>query len=387
MRVANIIEDARIGGPQIRNLKVAKALKSFFDVTLVFPKKNSKALIKQCKLLDIKYLSLSLTAIKSNFIGFFLYVFFFLIEAIKLAQILKKNKFDIVHVSGGCWQTKGIFAAKLAGIKSIWELNDTYSPAIVRVFFFFLSHLANGFIFASYRTKKYYRKLIPSKRKSLIIQSPVDINFFDPNLDYSAEKFIKDKINEKKIIIGTVANLNPNKDLVTLLKVAKKISKYSNKVIFIFVGPIYQSQKKYFEHLKYIIKCYGIRNFFFLNKRDDVRCLLKAMDIYICTSKNESSPLAIWEAMSMQKAIVSTDVGDVRKFIKNGSNGFVTKVGNINNLAKSIIKLIEKPKLRKEFGKISRQIAYKNFNLKMCANFHKKAFKIIFKSRVRDHKH
>ena len=42
------------------------------------------------------------------------------------------------------------------------------------------------------------------------------------------------------------------------------------------------------------------------------------IDIYICTSNNEASPLSVWEAMSMEKAIISTDVGDVGKFIDDG---------------------------------------------------------------------
>lgn len=40
MRIANVIEESRIGGPQIRNLKVAKALKDKIYITLIFPKKK-----------------------------------------------------------------------------------------------------------------------------------------------------------------------------------------------------------------------------------------------------------------------------------------------------------------------------------------------------------
>ena len=52
IRVANIIEEARIGGPQIK-LKVAKALNGQIDVTLIFPNQNSRAIKKQCKLLGV----------------------------------------------------------------------------------------------------------------------------------------------------------------------------------------------------------------------------------------------------------------------------------------------------------------------------------------------
>ena len=46
---------------------------------------------------------------------------------------------------------------------------------------------------------------------------------------------------------------------------------------------------------------------------------------------DKSSPLSVWEAMSMEKAIVSTDVGDIKKFINNGNNGLVVRVEMIKN--------------------------------------------------------
>ena len=50
----------------------------------------------------------------------------------------------------------------------------------------------------------------------------------------------------------------------------------------------------------------------------------------------DMSHLYLWEAMSMEKAIVSTDVGDIKKFINNGNNGLVVRVGNDKKLAKGI---------------------------------------------------
>ena len=51
MRVANVIEEARVGGPQIRNIQVAKFLKGKIDIILIFPKENSDSLKKLCKLI------------------------------------------------------------------------------------------------------------------------------------------------------------------------------------------------------------------------------------------------------------------------------------------------------------------------------------------------
>ena len=196
-------------------------------------------------------------------------------------------------------------------------------------------------------------------------------------MKYPKEKFINKKIEKKKIIIGTVSNINPVKNLEMFIKAAKKLSFYSDKIVFIVIGNIYASQNEYFKKLNSLIKELSIKNFFFLNYREDVRPLLKLINIYVCTSRNESSPLSVWEAMSMEKAIVSTDVGDIKKFINNGNNGLVVRVGNDKNLAKGIKKLIDRSKLRQRFGKKSRQIAENKLNLKRCGELHSLAYKYI----------
>ena len=370
IRVVNIIEEGRLGGPQLRGAMIASALNQKIDTTIIFPKKNSKEFQWRCHAFGAKYLLFSLTTLNRSWMAILKYIILFPFEVLKLSNLLKKYRFDIVHVSGGSWQYKGLLAAKLAGIKVIWELNDTYVPFIIRVIFFFLSKLANGFIYGSQRTKKYYKKFISTKQQSFLIQSPVDVDYFDPMIIYPTDEFVKINIIKKKIIIGTVANVNPTKDLITLLKTAKKLSSYDNKIIFIVIGSIYNSQKKYFKNLVELMRELDVKNVHFLNSRKDVRPLLKIIDIYLCSSKNESSPLSIWEAMSMEKAIVSTDVGDIKQFISNGVNGFLVKVGDVDNLANKISKLIDQPKLRNIFGKRVRKIAKNELNLTRCVRLH-----------------
>jgi len=377
IRIANIIEEGRLGGPQLRAAMIASAFNQEIDTTIIFPKKNSKEFKLRCHALGAKYLLFPLTTLNRSWMAVLNYVILFPFEVLKLSRLLKKNSFDIVHVSGGSWQFKGILAAKLADIKIIWELNDTYVPFIIRVIFFFLSKLANGFIYGSERTKRYYKKFISTKQQCFLIQSPVDVNYFDPTIKYQPDKFIKKNFSKKKIVIGTVANVNPTKDFITFIKTAKKLSNHKNEIIFIVIGSIYKSQKKYYENLLKLIRQTGIRNVYFLNSRKDVRPLLKIIDIYLCSSKNESSPLSMWEAMSMEKAIVSTDVGDVKKFIINGTNGFLVKVGDADNLANRISELIKQPKLRNTFGKHVRKIAKKELDLRICMHLHVRMYKAI----------
>ena len=376
IKVANIIEEGRIGGPQLRMALIASALNKKIDTTLIFPKKNSSDFQKKCNELGIKYHLMPLTTIKRSWITMITYIIFFPYEIVSLFLFLKKNNFNIVHLSGGSWQFKGIIAAKLANIKVIWELNETYVPLVIKIIFYFLSNLSNCFIYASHKTKNYYKKLVPKVVKNFIIQSPVDISFFDPNISYNLNN-IEKTINLKKTIIGTVSNVNPVKGLDTLINAAKKLDYLKNEIIFLIIGAIHSNQKKYYGYLENLLKKNGLQNVYFLGKRNDIRELLSIMNIYICCSKYESSPLSVWEAMSMKKAIISTNVGDVERFIDNKSNGLIVPSGDENLLAEAIKKFIKNPELRIEYGKKSREIAEKQLNIERCAQLNLEAYELI----------
>ena len=375
IRVGNIIEEGRVGGPQLRMIHLANALDKKIDITLILPKKNSEEFQKRCELSDIKYLVTSLTTLRRKWIIIFKYFFLFPFEILKLSIMFKRYNFDVVHVSGGCWQIKGVIAAKLAGIKVIWELNDTYMPKFIRIIFFLTSGLANIFIYASHQTQEYYKKLVPATKASFVIQSPVDTNFFDPTMKYQVDNFFKKNDFRKKIVVGIIGNINPVKGHTTFLKAAKKLSKYGSELVFIIVGEIYDSQMKYFKKLKDLIKINNNDNIYFVGYRNDIRSMLKAIDIYVCSSNYESSPLSVWEAMAMEKAIVSTNVGYVQKFIKNGTNGFIIDVKDDIALAESILKLSKNPDLRNSFGKSAREIATSKLNLKICADLNYDVYK------------
>ena len=46
--------------------------------------------------------------------------------------------------------------------------------------------------------------------------------------------------------------------------------------------------------------------------------------------------MTLWEAMSMEKAIVSTNVGDVRMFLKNNINSYIVDVDDYKEFAKKL---------------------------------------------------
>ncbi|MCF0062685.1 glycosyltransferase family 4 protein [Dyadobacter chenwenxiniae] len=68
--------------------------------------------------------------------------------------------------------------------------------------------------------------------------------------------------------------------------------------------------------------------------------LLNACDVLILPSYNEGLPIAILEAMSYGKAILSTNVGGIPEVVKDGVNGYVITPGDKLALETNIANLI-----------------------------------------------
>ena len=80
----------------------------------------------------------------------------------------------------------------------------------------------------------------------------------------------------------------------------------------------------------------------------------------------------------MAKPIVSTDVGDVPLYVKDGVNGFIINVGESEALADRIGRLIADESLREQFGSQSRKVVIQELDLSRCAERHIEAYKAIF---------
>jgi len=92
-----------------------------------------------------------------------------------------------VHASGGSWQYKAVIAARLAGIPSVWHINDTFVPRWLKIVFRFVQPLPSGFIFASHRSREYYGVRLAG-RPQAVIPSVVDLACFDPSRSYVGEE-------------------------------------------------------------------------------------------------------------------------------------------------------------------------------------------------------
>jgi len=374
IKIANMIEDGRLAGPQIRIAEVARELNALgIETTVIFPFFNGREFQKRLKKYGIKYIQLPLSCPTKVIKLLLKYIVFFFYEVWLLFCLFKKHKFDVVHVSGGCLQIKGVIAGYFAGLKVIWHLNDTQMPFFVRVFFkIFVQRFAHGFITSGKKVGKYYLEdlKVGKGKPRAEIQSPVNCELFNA-LNIESDKSISSK---KGINIVSIGNINPFKGIEYFLDMAEKINREYSDLNFWIIGPVFRSQHGYYNNLSELKKKYRLDNCFFYGNSDDVRPILKSADIYVCSSIAEASPISVWEAMSMGKAIVSTDVGDVPRYIKDGENGYIVPVKDSQAMYTKVKNLVENREKRERFGRLARQTAVEKLDIKYCVQAHEKIY-------------
>ncbi len=366
MKIANIILEPRLGGPQLRIARVGEKLKELYDIDtlVIFPKKGSLSFTEILQKKNLEFCALNLSKLSKNPFKSFRWFVKLIPETISLKKTIQRSGVDIVHCNSS-WQFKGVIAAKLAGKKVVWHLNDTSIPYPIKIIFKKLNKFADGFIFAGSKVKQYYLNYLGEGKIEKIIHAPVDTEYFDP------DKSIPDSVLKKKDInIITIANVNPVKGIETFLRSAYLIDKKFSDLHFYVIGGLLNSQKKYIKKIRALILKYGMDNFTLYGYSKSIGSILKDSDIYICSSINEAAPMSVWEAMSMKKPVISTDVGSVSDFIINDKNGFIVQVGDSEKIAEKIEYLINNKDVCKDFGIRSREIVKKELDISYIAKLH-----------------
>lgn len=84
--------------------------------------------------------------------------------------------------------------------------------------------------------------------------------------------------------------------------------------------------------------------------RRDLPVIYGATDVFLLTSRNEGTPVALIEAMAAGVPGVSTDVGGVTDVMGGPDTGRTAPSGDANALAGAINELLASPELRREMG-------------------------------------
>lgn len=201
--------------------------------------------------------------------------------------------------------------------------------------------------------EKLFRKLgiLPGKIKSLVVNgSGVDVSEYSVTSLPFTPKFL------------LIARLLGDKGIREYVAAARIIKAKYPQSIFHLVGwiddnpdAISQQELDSWTEAKLIN---------YIGRLSDVRTAIADSSVYVFPSYyREGTPRTILEAMSMGRAIVTTDSPGCRETVIDGYNGFIVPVKNVSGLVTAVEAFITKPELIESMGARSRQIAEKKYDV------------------------
>jgi glycosyltransferase involved in cell wall biosynthesis len=201
-------------------------------------------------------------------------------------------------------------------------------------------------------------KSVRAKKCSVILNA-IDLSEFTP--DVTRRKCVRDSLNTGDDFLWLAAGrITAAKDYPNLLGAFARVLKVEPNACLLIAG---QGSGIEIAKLQILAERLGItRCIQCLGLRRDLPALLNAADGFVLSSAWEGMPLAIAEAMAMEKPVVATDVGGVGELI--GDAGFVVPAQNSEALADAMLTVMRKPEAeRSAFGRAARRRIQVDFNI------------------------
>jgi glycosyltransferase involved in cell wall biosynthesis len=270
-------------------------------------------------------------------------------ESLVVARQIRAVGADIVHFSDVKAAYHNSFAALLARTKNVCHLRVSYPQLDFRHRLCLMP--VDSFVFVSQEARQSFA--IPLRDgKARVIYDAIDIPPEDTIENKAAVK-LELGIPAGHTVVGMVARVNPQKDYYTLASAAAKVLQKHPNTCFLIVGDnsFVDLNRQHYQEVAQKLNELGIADkFIFTGHREDVPRLIAAMDISILCTHREGFPLSILELMAKQKPVVATAVGGIPEIVIPGVTGFLHEHGNSQELADSILLLIDNPEKANQFG-------------------------------------
>lgn len=203
------------------------------------------------------------------------------------------------------------------------------------------------------------------------IQNGVDIKLFNV-----CEK----KCFDKKINIVFAGRFSQEKSLHRIIeaaKVLKSISKNPFEINLFGGGPLEGELRGLAQRLD-VVDVIRFRGWI---KREELSIRLREADIFCLPSDIEGMPIACLQAMASGLAVVGSRTTGIEEVVRDGENGLLSAVGDVDALAGNLARLIDDPELTQKMGRMSREIAEAEFSWEKIVDDYLALFqKIIRKS-------
>ncbi|MFF2447834.1 glycosyltransferase family 4 protein [Neobacillus sp. NPDC058068] len=177
----------------------------------------------------------------------------------------------------------------------------------------------------------------------------VDCQLFHPNYDQKAVQRLY--CAQRNFILTYVGRLAPEKDIETLLAVAKSMPEPLNeKIQWLIIGD---------GPLRDKLEAQAPENITFTGYLNG-KCLAEiysASDLFVFPSPTETFGNVALEALASGTPVIGANSGGVKNIIKSGITGLLCTPGNVQEFTAAIIQLLNNPPLRKQMAIAGRNYA------------------------------
>ncbi len=264
--------------------------------------------------------------------------------ASKLVDVVRFEKLDLLHVhyaiphASVAYLAKQILASYGIHIPVVTTLHGTditlvgkdksFSPVVT-----FSINQSDGVTTVSENLRQQTLDSFEITRDVRVIPNFIDFSRFH---NKSREHFKRAIAPENERIIIHTSNFRKVKNTQDVIRIFEKVNQViPSKLLMVGDGPDRRNAEELARQL-------GVsQDVRFLGKQDAIEEILSVSDLFLMPSSSESFGLAALEAMACQVPVVSSNADGLPELNIHGVSGFLSNVGDVDDMAKHAIHVLE----------------------------------------------
>jgi L-malate glycosyltransferase len=294
----------------------------------------------------------------------------------KLVDVVKYEKLDLLHVhyaiphAAVAFLAKQILASHGIAIPVITTLHGTDITLVGRDSSFepvvtFAINQSDGVTSVSDWLKRETFQHFNVKKEIEVIPNFIDLKRFSKKPKDHFKKAIAPFGERLLVHTSNFRKVKRVQDVIyTFEKVCKAIH---SKLIMIGDGPERAAAEKLCREINI---CDEVR---FLGKQEAVEEILSVCDLFLMPSESESFGLAALEAMACQVPVISTNSGGMPELNIHGVTGYMSEIGDVDDMAKNAIAILKDDETLLTFKKNAHNRA-KDFDINVILPLYEKYY-------------
>ncbi len=296
----------------------------------------------------------------------------------KLVDMVKLYKIDLLHVHYAIphayagYMAKQMLKAEGIKIPMVTTLHGTditlvgnhpfYKPAVS-----FSINKSDVVTSVSQNLKDETYKLFNIKREIHVIPNFIELDKIKIDSNIACHRSVM--ANESEKIITHISNFRKVKRIPDIIEIFYKIQQQiPSKLMMVGDGP----EKEVAENL---CQKLGISDkVIFFGNSNEIDKILSYTDLFLLPSETESFGLAALEAMAWGVPVISSNSGGLPEVNFEGVSGYLSDVGNIEEMAQNAIKILKDDTILAKFKENALSVA-KQFDIKNIVPLYEDLYK------------